>query len=538
VRRVWTALTASAGTMRALSEQEHQLDDSYAALVRSQQDLGRVIESIPDGVIIHRAGTILFANPAWGRCLGFVRADQAVGCKLGDLVDPEDRAAALAWAEPQDETGDAAPREYRFRRRDGATVTLEISAAQRVEFAGAPSSLVVARDATERKRAETTVRSAEKQLELKLARADRLVALGTLAAGVAHEISNPLAYVMLNLETILEQARAADAAAPASAGGTVELTQQALEGAQRVRLIVNELKTLSRGEDRATGPVNLERVLAWSLNVADHQIRHRARVVREFGKVPLTSGNEARLGQVFLNLLINAAQSIPEGHAAANEITVVTRTDDAGRAVIEVRDTGCGIPPESIDRIFDPFFTTQPIGQGSGLGLAICHQIVTELHGEIEVESGIGTGTTFRVRLPALAVAPAPPPKPPEVPAPRRARILIIDDDVHVGRALGHVLRRHQLTVVSNGHEALDRLGREEFDVIFCDMMMPDLSGIDIYEAVRDRQPGLENRIVFMTGGAFTTDAREFLARVPNTCIEKPFARAAIDEAIGALVGA
>jgi two-component system cell cycle sensor histidine kinase/response regulator CckA len=278
-------------------------------------------------------------------------------------------------------------------------------------------------------------------------------------------------------------------------------------------------------------------VLDWSLSVADHQIRHRARVVREFGKVPLTSGNEARLGQVFLNLLINAAQAIPEGHAAANEITVTSRTDDHGRAVVEVRDTGCGIPPESIDRIFDPFFTTQPVGQGSGLGLAICHQIVSEMQGDIEVDSAIGTGTTVRVRLPALTIAPPPPPKPPEVPAPRRARILIIDDDVYVGRALGHVLRRHDLSVVSNGRDALDRLERESFDVIFCDMMMPDLSGIDIYEALRDRQPGLEKRIVFMTGGAFTTDAREFLGRVPNTVIEKPFARAAIDQAIGALVG-
>jgi two-component system, cell cycle sensor histidine kinase and response regulator CckA len=379
----------------------------------------------------------------------------------------------------------------------------------------------------------------KKQLEVKVARADRLVALGTLAAGVAHEISNPLSYVMLSLEAILRELREGGPAAPTPREVLGELGRSALEGAQRVRVIVNNLKTLSRGDESAISPVDLRAVLEWSIGVADHQVRHCATIARDFRPDPLVAVNEARLGQVFVNLLINAAQAIGEAPRDRHEIRVVTSTDPAGDAVVEIRDTGRGIPPEVLGRIFDPFFTTKPVGVGTGIGLAICHNIVTGLGGDIEVESAPGAGATFRVRLPAhrgAHLVAAPRGQAPGREGVRRARILIVDDEIEVGRLLAHFLEAHDVSVVSRGRDAIERLEREAFDVVFCDVMMPDVGGIELHEALRRRRPGAERRIVFMTGGAFTAQARAFLDGVPNPCIDKPFDLDAIDRALRVLL--
>jgi two-component system, cell cycle sensor histidine kinase and response regulator CckA len=520
LRRTFRSMTAASSALRELSEQQRQLNDTYAALSRSNRDFQRAIDSVPDGVIIHRAGTVVFANPAWAQCLALRSTEEAIGARVADLLDPADRAAALSWMHGEGSNGEGPPRAFSFQRKDRETIVLELSPAQRVEFAGTPGWLVVARDVTEKK-----------QLEQKLARADRLVALGTLAAGVAHEINNPLSYVILSLEAILEEA-----GDPNAIRGHA---REALEGAERVRVIVKDLKNLSRTDDRAIGAVDPRAALEWSIGVANAELRARATLLRELGDVPKILGNESRLNQVFLNLLVNAAQSIPEGRADEHEIRAATRTDSEGWAVIEISDTGCGIPEESLGRIFDPFFTTKPVGTGTGLGLAICHSIIAEMRGDLEVASEVGVGSTFRVRLPPMrevevlaSAAPA------AISRPARARVLIVDDDVHVGRSLRHVLSHHEVTLVHRGEEALDRMAREAFDVVLCDVMMPDMGGIEIYEALRERMRGEEKRMIFMTGGAFTARSRDFLARVPNACVEKPFARAAIDAAIATVLDA
>jgi signal transduction histidine kinase len=175
---------------------------------------------------------------------------------------------------------------------------------------------------------------------------------------------------------------------------------EAKEGAERVRLIVQDLKTLSRPDDAATGTADLSEVVRSAANIASHEIRRRARLVEECQDLPLVRGNAARLGQVFLNLIINAAHAIPEGRVEDNEIRVVARRETPERITVEVRDTGCGIPPENLERIFDPFFTTKPSGQGTGLGLSLCHNIITAMGGTITVESKVAKGTTFRMTLP------------------------------------------------------------------------------------------------------------------------------------------
>jgi signal transduction histidine kinase len=400
---------------------------------------------------------------------------------------------------------------------------------------------------------EAEVRREAKRLEGQLLLADRMVTVGTLAAGVAHEINNPLAALVANLEFLAADMPkvVADARLRATTPETETLAAwldqrmheiaeplaHAREAADRVRHIVRDLKVFSRRDEEEQGKVDLRRVLESSLRLAWHEIRYRARVVHDYVRVPPVEGNEARLGQVFLNLIINAAQAIEAGKPAENEIRIATRVETADRVMVEVSDTGGGIPPDVLPRIFDPFFTTKPSGVGTGLGLAICHNIVTAMGGTIAVESELGRGTKFRVVLPAAkrrAVVSVPPSAGP--PSAARARILVIDDDPLLGNVFRRLLgAEHDIFTVTSAQSALELLtaGRR-FDVIFCDVMMPLTPGAAVYRHVSDVDKDQASRMIFMTGGVWTPDARGFLERVPNRRLEKPFdvttLRALVDE--------
>jgi two-component system NtrC family sensor kinase len=256
--------------------------------------------------------------------------------------------------------------------------------------------------------------SHQKRLEQRLFQADRLAALGTLAAGVAHEINNPLSYVSSNLnfasETVAEVLTTLKKAEERPDPAWLETALQdcagalsdAQEGAARIRHVVRDLKTFARGEDKTTGGADVKQALEAALSMAMLEIRHKAQLVKHLEEVPRVRGSEARLGQVFLNLLINAAQAIPDGAPDRNQVEVRLSARDRW-VVAEIEDTGAGIPQELIQRIFDPFFSTKPAGVGTGLGLAICHSIVTELGGEITVRSTLGKGTCFQVKLPVAS---------------------------------------------------------------------------------------------------------------------------------------
>jgi CheY-like chemotaxis protein len=193
---------------------------------------------------------------------------------------------------------------------------------------------------------------------------------------------------------------------------------------------------------------------------------------------------------------------------------------------VEITDNGAGIDPLLVDRVFDPFFTTKR-GVGVGLGLPICHSIITGLGGEIKVESQIGRGTAFRVVLPAEAALPSPQrraPPAPKIEGSRRLRVLVVDDELPLASMLSRVLSdEHDVEVTTHAKEALALLQSRPFDVVLCDLLMPVMSGMDLYRELKLQRPGLAARVVFMTGGAFTPRAAEFLASVPNPCVEKPF---------------
>jgi two-component system, NtrC family, sensor kinase len=399
----------------------------------------------------------------------------------------------------------------------------------------------LSREQSGRQEAEALARSQAGQLQAaqeKLVQSGKLMVAGQLATGVGHEINNPLAFVTGNIHVALEQLGALAHERTVPSERLREMTQaleEARKGAERIRTIVKELRTLARSSETHTGPVDVSAALELSLSMAMPHIRHRARVVRHFAPLPRVLGNESKLGQVLLNLLINAAQAIPEGDATRHAITVVTRVEGP-QVVIEVRDTGKGMSAEVLARIFEPFFTTKPPGEGTGLGLPISRDIVRDMGGELRVQSEPGRGSCFQVVLPLLDEAMAPVVAPPVVKrqAPPRRRVLIIDDEPSIGSMMARVLgRNHEVKVVHSGREALALLAVDPgFDRVFCDLMMGDMTGMDLHAALAQRQPDYLPRFIFMTGGAFTDRARAFLAEASVSSIDKPFEPATLREMV------
>ena len=360
-----------------------------------------------------------------------------------------------------------------------------------------------------------------------------MASLGTFSAGVAHQINNPLTYILANLDHVLRKLRAASAsddplaelASGAGEGlpGLIESLEHVVNGAHRVRQVTRDLLTFSQGNVEQKKIVDLRGILESATQMAWHEIRHKARLTKRMAEVPPVEANEARLGQVFLNILMNAAQAIPEGKTEDHEIQVASRTDADGNAVIEITDTGVGIPKEQLPFVFDPFFTTK--GEGTGLGLAVSHGTVKSLGGEITVESELGRGTLLRVVLRPAKTAVAPSSshlldvRPVEA-----CRVLIIDDERLVAEAIARSLADdNRVEVMTDPREALARIDAgESFDVVLCDLMMPAMTGMDLYAEVLRRTPKLAPRLIFMTGGAFTPRARAFMESVKNTCLEKP----------------
>jgi PAS domain S-box-containing protein len=383
--------------------------------------------------------------------------------------------------------------------------------------------------------------------------ADRLVAVGTLAAGVAHEINTPLAFVCANLSFSLDELDKAAAPGSATDGASLQRTvedcrialREAANGAQRVRRIVQDLRVLSRqSEDERSVPIDVGLALEAALHIARTDLQRRARVVTHLADVPPVLGDEGRIAQVFLNLLVNAAQAIPEGNPEGNQVEI-TVAPVAGRVCVQVRDTGCGIAEANLKRIFDPFFTTKPVGVGTGLGLAISHRIVTSLGGGIDVVSEPGRGSTFTVTFPAARRAADPGPEVAAVAAEpgdgvkaRGLRVLVIDDEPLFCRSMIRMLAaEHVVVAVDDPREALQRIeGGERFDVVLSDLNMPNLSGVELHAAIEKVAPDLADRMIFVTGGALGT-ASEFLTRMKGRVLAKPLDGCQVEAAIGSIIG-
>ena len=481
-----------------------ELEQSFRRLAESEQRYRTLMDRANDGIfILNGEGVIREVNRRFEELIGLPK-DDIVGRPIGDFVP-----AARDRAVP-----------FKMVKADGSVALLEFSETP-VDVGPGQLIFSIARDVSDQVRANA-----------QLMVSDRMASIGLLAAGVAHEINNPLAVVIGNLEiavTVLDGLSKRPRSAPelAELAELADILQDGQEAAGRVRGIVQDLKLFSRADEERQVAVDVHRVLDSALRMARAETRHRARLLTDYGRLPRVRANESRLVQVFLNLVVNAAQAIPEGHADLNEIRIRTYPVDGVKAiVVEVSDTGSGIAPDVIRKLFTPFFTTKPHGIGTGLGLAICQRIVTALGGEIAITSDVGKGTMVRVMIPAGEIREDEARSVPRVQdAPRRGRILVVDDEAPVAALIRRALaREHEVQVLTSATEAFRRLdGGERYDLILCDLMMPVMTGMELHAELTRAVPDQAACIIFLTGGAFTPGARTFLDQVPNPRLEKPF---------------
>lgn len=505
-----------------------EVGDAFSELERQRTVHETILESMIDGVVVLDAwGMIQRINGALASVLGF-DAEALIGQPFDAILAPTEHelTAQLPAVVPAGEFRD---RDIRFSTSGGEPIVMAVNGSSLRDARGALTGVVlVARD-------DRALRQARAQLQL----ADRMATMGTLAAGVAHEINNPLAFVIANLDFVSEELQELLEAGKLDRETGEELLRAVKSshgGADRVRQIVRDLKTFSRHDESTIARLDLGRVVTTSLNMLRNEVRHHARLVTDLGEAPAVLADEARLGQVVMNLVQNAAHAIPLGHAADNLIRVTISTTPTGEACVEVRDTGVGIAAADLPRIFDAFYTTKAVGVGTGLGLSISHKIVSSAGGRIEVSSELNRGSCFRIVLPAA------PPEEGEARAVRahreresgrRLRILVVDDEVEIGEAVERMLgREHDLEIVAGADAAHARLAEAHYDVVLCDLLMPETSGMELYLRLADERPALLERFVFMSGGAFDPGAREFLHSVPNIRIDKPFTAVQLRDAV------
>jgi len=475
---------------------------------RSRELLGEAFE-LAELAVIERdltEGTTHLTS----RLRELLQLDAETATSLDQFIAPDDLPRFRAYQQRLTAKEAPPPLQLRVRTAQGEMREVRLWARRTTdETSGGARELVVVQDITQ-----------QSLLQAKLRLAERLTSLGTMAAGVAHEINNPLAFVLANLNVVKNELAQLPPVPGVDLVDLRDAVAEALEGAERVRQIVVGLKPFARVDEHQRGPCDVARIVEASLNMAKNELRHRARVVKELRPVAPVFANEARLGQVFLNLLVNAAQAMPDGRAAENLVTVTTR-EEGEQVVVAISDTGNGIPADVLPRIFDPFFSTKQIGEGTGLGLFISQGIVKDAGGLISVTSTPGTGTTFEVRLPVATGLYAGTSTTP-VPARRRARVLLVDDEPAVLRSMQRLFgKAHDLTLAHSGREALGLLGAKvEFDLIVCDLMMPEVSGIEVWEQLSAEQRAI---FVFMTGGTFTERAERFLAAARPPVLDKPF---------------
>ena len=392
------------------------------------------------------------------------------------------------------------------------------------------------RIATNRARAEAERTRHDADHELELSRADRLASIGQISAGVAHEINNPLAYILGNLDFIrdgLSDPQGYDADWLEDMDASIV---DAIDGAKRIQQIVLDLNTFSRREEEEIESFELQTSIHSAVKMIDNQLRHSATLKLELGSPAWVRGDASRFTQVFLNILINATQALEAREGQENHISIsLSSADDM--VTVRIRDTGVGIPAELLHRANDPFFTTKTVGEGTGLGLSVSRNLVERYHGELTLESEVGVGTCVILSFPEVA---APPhlarTEDTSKDASDRLRILLVDDDELILRLLSRTLKSHQLSQASSGPEAIEILSkRNDFDAILCDLMMPGTTGIDVYDKVRERDPELAARFVFISGGVFGEAMEKRLAALNRPVLSKPIDREMLRETLLAM---
>ena len=490
---------------------------STQALKESERRHRALIELMPSAILVVQEGKVVFCNRAAVQLWRRRGPDELLDEELENLFDAwrsrrlweslrEGRAfeAVEAWAGDE---GD-----------ESAGCSVEVRGGP-LRFNGSMALQLILNEVGE-----------QKALMARRLRADRLMAMGTMAATVGHEINNPLSYVQANLDFVFEELEAAwielgpsEDLAWAQKMELLEGLRSAREGTERIRAVVESIQSFSRLGDEASPVTSVDRPLESSLRVARHELGPDVTLTVDLHPTAPVPISAARLGQVFLNLLINAAQALARLESGERRLEVRTRQVEE-EVIVEVADTGPGIAAEVQQHIFEPFVTTRE--EGTGLGLAISAEIVTSAGGVIEVDSAAGRGCLFRIRLPAVEELASRQLE--AIPVPEElceGAVLIIDPDPAVAASLARLLKtQHDVVAVSTLEEALEALeGERELDVILCDLRFRGGIGRDVFQWIEENAPQYWDRLVAMAAGRASQAHHEFLSNLPNPWVTKPF---------------
>jgi signal transduction histidine kinase len=395
----------------------------------------------------------------------------------------------------------------------------------------------------------------DQEYQRRLLHVERLAAVGQLAAGLAHEINNPAAFLLTNLRVLKDHARemAALCATCAAAVGqdeprlarilkdVREIADENLEGIQRISRVTRSLLGFARVDAAGLEPVGLDAVAEEACGLTAPEISSRARLVKRLEPVPRVTADGAGLLQVATALLVNAAHALPDGAPERHEIEISTGVDD-GQVYLQVRDTGAAIPQQLGERAFEPFFTASPArAGGTGLELFLAAEVMRAHGGSIRCWPAGATGTIFRALLP-LPARPAPAEPRPSAGPRRLPRILVVDDEPTLLAAYRRLLAsRFDVSVAGGGREAIELLDRDaSWDAVVCDLVMPDLDGQAVYRHLEARNPALARRMVFCTAGAFTPRAVAFAEEMRGRFLPKPLEPEQLEKVVrelGRLVG-
>ena len=521
-----------------------QLHEAHGVETQRRLLLARATDGI---VVVDSACRVLFANSAAGTLLN-VDYEDLIGEPFEYTIPEESKQ-----------------RTYRVEQADGVVSPVTATSIVSI-WDGRDATIIQMQSAFRPSRPPMATSSAPPAMPGPRVSEDRLRTVGRLAAGLAHDVNNPLTFVLANLESLRESHQAirrfirrlrvdlatreaitphsfeqiaSDANLQEIIDDTADMLTDCYKGMHRIQDIARSLGTFSRADESQAEMLDITRIVDDACSMVFNQIRYRARLVKRFEPTPMIAAYPGRIAQALLNMLTNAAEAIEGGAYGKHRIVVSTQVVDE-QVVVSVSDTGAGIDHEHREQIFTPGFTTKAHAGGMGLGLSACQRVAEEHGGRLEVQHLPDGGSCFELILPfdtGLTAAERRRETSPISEAPlERPRLMIIDDDAMVLSALRRRFhRRYEVVTVLGGVEALARLSEDpEFDSIVCDLMMPEVDGKSFYDSIEKEHPALAHRIVFMSGGAFTPRLRKFAAAVSNPVLQKPVTREDLEASLSA----